>query len=92
MNYYYEIDDRVKGPFNETWRWWCLHNCSPASGGRMPWHLHDEFVAHSTRVWLENANGVYQIKPDWHGVRNWVSPKDFAIIKLKAKTIQYEQG
>jgi hypothetical protein len=24
MNYYYEIDDRVKGPFNETWRWWCL--------------------------------------------------------------------
>jgi hypothetical protein len=92
MNYYYELDERTEKAFNEKWRYWCLFNCSPVDNGHMPFHVHDEFVAHSSRVWIENANGVYQIKPDWYGMRGQVCPKEFTIIKLKAKTIRYEPG
>jgi hypothetical protein len=44
-------------------------------------------VASSTRVWLENANGVYLVKPEWEARRYNVCPKEFTLIKLKAKNI-----
>lgn len=92
MNYYYEIDERYNGHvFGETWRYWCMYNCSPADGGKMCFKTHDDFVAHSSRVWLENANGVYQIKPDWYGHRNRIDSHEFMIIKIKSKTIKWWQ-
>jgi hypothetical protein len=91
MNYYYELDERTEKAFNENWKYWCLFNCSPADNGHMPFHIHDEFLAHSKRAWLENANGVYQVHPAWHGHRP-VDPQEFTLIKLKSKTIRYEQG
>ena len=93
MNYYYELNPNVKKVFGESWPYWCLANCSIADGGgRMPYHIHDAFVANSHRVWLENANGVHLVKPDWYGQRHRVDPREFTIIKLKARTIEYEPG
>lgn len=87
MNYYYELDPRSGKAFEQEWRYWCMPNCSPAEGGHMNFKVHDEFVANSTRVWLENANGVYMIKPAWEAHRFKVDPKEFTLIKLKAKNL-----
>ena len=71
MNYYYELHPTRKKVFGQEWSYWCLANCSIADGGgRMPYGVHDEFLANSQRVWLENANGVYLIKPDYYGQRH----------------------
>ena len=86
MNYYYELDERTEKAFNQAWKYWCMPNCSPAEGGHMNFAVHDDFVAHSTRVWLENANGVYIIKPKW-GIRDNVDLKEFTLVKLKSKNI-----
>ena len=90
MNYYYELNPTVKKVFGESWPYWCLANCSIADGGTMPHLIHDAFVSASHRVWLENANGVYLVKPDWYGHRYRVDPIEFTMIKLKSKTIEYE--
>ena len=87
MNYYYELDPRTKKAFEQGWQYWCQPNCSPAEGGHMDFKLHDDYVANSTRVWLENANGVYLIKPAWAIYRGQVDPKEFTLVKLKAKNL-----
>ena len=93
MNYYYELHPARKKAFGQEWSYWCLANCSIADGGgRMPYGVHDEFLANSQRVWLENANGVYLIKPDYYGPRSQVDPREFTMIKLKSRTIEYEPG
>jgi hypothetical protein len=66
-----------------------MPNCSPAEGGRMCFKTHDDFVSNSRRVWLENANGVYLIKPVWGIYRGQVDPREFTMIKLRAKTIKW---
>ncbi len=93
MNYYYELNPVRKKAIGQEWSYWCLANCSIADGGgRMPYGVHDEFMANSQRVWLENANGVYLIKPDYYGQRHQVDPREFTMIKLKSRTIEYEPG
>lgn len=87
MNYYYELHPESKILFEQQWKYWCMPNCSPAEGGYMNFKLHDEYVSSSTRVWLENANGVYLIKPEWEGRRYQVCPKEFTMIKLKSKNL-----
>jgi hypothetical protein len=87
MNYYYELDPRSTKAHEQKWQYWCMPNCSPAEGGHMNFKMHDEYVSHSTRVWLENANGVYMIKPEWEARRFRVCPKEFTMIKLKAKNL-----
>ena len=87
MNYYYELHPDSGKAFDQQWKYWVMPNCSPAEGGHMNFAVHDEFVAHSTRVWLENANGVYMIKPAWEAKRFRVCPKEFTMIKLKAKNL-----
>lgn len=92
MNYYYEIDSKYDGTiFGDRWRYWCMYNCSPADNGKMCFTTHEEFMSRSSRVWLENANGVYQVHPKWHGFRGAVDPHEFTIVKLKAKTIKWWQ-
>lgn len=90
MNYYYELrHDRAAG-FRPDWPYWCMVNCSIADGGHMPHRLHEEFVNHSARVWLENVNGVYLIKPDWYGVRHRVDAREFTWVKLKSYRIEHD--
>lgn len=88
MNYYYEIDPKYEGlVFGEKWKYWCMPNCSPAEGGHMNFKVHDEMVAHSHRVWLENANSVYLVKPAWAIYRGQVDLREFTMVKLKAKNL-----
>ena len=89
MNYYYELDERTKKANLEQWHLWCMPNCSPAEGGRMCFKTHDDFVANSRRVWLENANGVYLVKPHWGIYRGQVDRREFTMIKLRARTIKW---
>jgi len=89
MNYYYELDERTSKARLEQWHLWCMPNCSPADGGRMCFKTHDDFVGASRRVWLENRNGVYLIKPAWGIYRGQVDSREFAMIKLRAKTIKW---
>ena len=90
MNYYYEIDPGYDGTiFGDKWRYWCMYNCSPADNGKMCFKTHDDFVARSTRVWLENANGVYMIKPTWDAKRYRVDKHEFTMVKLRARTIKW---
>ena len=90
LNYYYELDQRTRKAFEENWLLWCMPNCSPAEGGRMCFKTHDDFVANSTRVWVENANGVYLVKPVW-GIHRPINPTEFTMIKLRAKVIKWWQ-
>ena len=55
----------------------------------MCFETHDEFVANSRRVWLENANGVYLVKPHWGIYRGQVDRREFTMIKLRARTIKW---
>ena len=87
MNYYYELDPRSHKAFEQAWLYWCMPNCSPAEGGQINFKVHDEYVANSTRVWLENVNGVYLVKPEWEARRFRVCPKEFTLIKLRAKNL-----
>ena len=89
MNYYYELDERTQKATLERWHLWCMPNCSPAEGGRMCFKTHDDFMAHSRRVWLENANGVYLVKPHWGIYRGQVDRREFTMIKLRARTIKW---
>ena len=89
MNYYYELDERTPKARLEQWYLWCMPNCSPAEGGRMCFTTHDDFVANSRRVWLENANGVYLVKPTWGIYRGQVDDREFTMIKLRARTIKW---
>ena len=93
MNYYYEIDPGYDGTiFGDKWRYWCMYNCSPADNGKMCFKTHDDFVARSSRVWLENANAVYLVHPKWNLGRGQVNDKEFTMIKLRAKTIKWWTG
>jgi hypothetical protein len=89
MNYYYELDERTEKARLEQWHLWCMPNCSPAEGGRMCFKTHDDFLANSRRVWLENANGVYLVHPKWNLGRGQVNDKEFTMIKLRARTIKW---
>jgi hypothetical protein len=88
LNYYYELDQRTRKATEERWLLWCMPNCSPAEGGRMCFKTHDDFVSQSTRVWLENANSVYLVKPVW-GIHRPIDPHEFTMIKLRARTIKW---
>lgn len=87
MNYYYELDTRTNKFFEDKWQYWVMPNCSPAEGGWMDFKIHDDYVANSTRVWLENANGVYLVKPTWAIYRGYVEPSEFMMVKLKARNL-----
>lgn len=88
MNYYYEIDPKYEGTvFGEDWKYWCMPNCSPAEGGRMNFKVHDDMMANSHRVWLENANGFYIVKPSWAIYRERPDEREFTMVKLKAKNL-----
>ena len=60
INYYYELKEDVK-IFGLEQRYIAQYDVKPDlfSGWR---HFHDEAVKNSTRVWLENANGITLIK------------------------------
>jgi hypothetical protein len=88
MNFYYEIPEGTSVLGRPGGGYYYQADCSPAQGGRMNHLVHTQAMDHSSRVWLENANGVTLVKGDrlkhWN---NQVDEREFVLIKLKARNL-----
>jgi hypothetical protein len=62
INYYYELAEDVKMFGRVTCRYLAQFDVHPGKSGLFNPVWHDEAMKHSTRVWLENANGISLIK------------------------------
>jgi hypothetical protein len=86
INYYYEIKDDVT-VFGRVVKYLCLTDVKPPI---QPWmQLHEEAHKNSSRVWLENANGVCLVKGP-HTDLSWgkVDEREFVWLKLICKDIE----
>lgn len=61
INYYYEIKDGIK-VFGHEYKYLAHFDIKPNENFNHWRYFHDEAVKNSSRVWLENANGVTLIK------------------------------
>jgi hypothetical protein len=92
INYYYEINDDVT-VFGYREKYLAHFDVNPGQLSSSPlggWrHFHDEAVKHSSRVWLENANGVTLIKAPT-GDTSWgrVKEQELVWLKLVCKDIE----
>ena len=90
MNYYYELKEGAKVFEQDMGRYLVMPDCSPATGGYMNYSIHDLALEASSRVWMENVNGVTLVKNEvpktsFTEVHN---VKEFMWIKLRAKTLK----
>ena len=86
INYYYEIQDGVQ-VFGQDCRYLTITDLQPHTIG---WrHLHEEAQKHSSRVWLENANGVTLVKAPGNDT-SWgkVNEKELVWLKLVCRDIE----
>lgn len=86
INYYYEISEGTTVLGYDV-RYLSITDLKPNTVG---WrHLHDEAVKNSSRVWLENANGVCLVKGP-HTDLSWgkVNEKELVWLKLICKDIE----
>jgi hypothetical protein len=87
INYYYEIKDGVK-VFGHTQKYLAHFDVKP--GQTTGWRVfHDEAVMNSTRVWLENANGVTLVKAPVNDT-SWgqVNKHELVWLKLVCKDVE----
>jgi hypothetical protein len=61
MNYYYELKDGVT-TFGQDVKYLARFDFHPNRAVSYEFKMHDDAVANSSRVWLENSNGVSLIK------------------------------
>ena len=86
INYYYEIQDGVT-VFGQDCRYLTITDLQPHTIG---WrHLHEEAHKNSSRVWLENANGVTLIKAPGNDT-SWgkVNEQELVWLKLICRDIE----
>jgi hypothetical protein len=84
INYYYEINEGVR-VFGQDCRYLSITDVKPDTVG---WRfLHDEATKHSSRIWLENANGVTLVKAP---INRWdkVDDQELTWLKLICKDIE----
>jgi hypothetical protein len=87
INYYYELNDGITVFGRNDVKYLSITDVKPDTVG---WrHLHEEAERCSSRVWLENANGISLVKarhpyPSWESVR----PEMITWLKLICKDIQ----
>jgi hypothetical protein len=92
INYYYEIQDDVT-VFGYREKYLAHFDVKPGQISASPrggWrHFHDEAVKNSSRVWLENANGVTLVKAPANDT-SWgqVGEQEIVWLKLICKDIQ----
>lgn len=90
INYYYEIKDDVT-VFGYTQKYLAHFDVMPGINmSSSAWRkFHDEAVKNSTRVWLENANGVTLIKaPSDDNSWGKVNEQELVWLKLICKDIE----
>ena len=86
INYYYEIKENVR-VFDQDIKYLSITDLKPDTIG---WrHIHEEALLHSSRVWLENANGISLVKAP-HPYASWetVKPEMVTWLKLVCKDIE----
>lgn len=88
MNYYYEIPEDTSVFGRTGGGYYYQADCSPAQGGRLDHLMHSQAINHSSRVWLENANGVTLVKA-LPGDTSWgeIDEREFIMIKLRARNL-----
>jgi hypothetical protein len=87
INYYYEIRDGVK-VFGQVHKYLAHFDIKP--GETTGWRVfHDEAVRSSSRVWLENANGVTLVKAP-AGDTSWgqVDEQELVWLKLVCRDVE----
>ena len=87
INYYYEIKDDVK-VFGHAHKYLAHFDIKPGQAGGWR-NFHDEAVMNSTRVWLENANGVTLVKAPANDT-SWgrVDKQELVWLKLICKDVE----
>jgi hypothetical protein len=89
INYYYELAEDVKMFGRVTCRYLAQFDVHPGKSGLFNPVWHDEAMKHSTRVWLENANGVSLVKgPMGELVQERVNEQELVWLKLICKDIE----
>lgn len=87
MNYYYEIPEGTS-VLGQPSGYYYQANCSPAQGGSLNHIVHSQALNQSTRVWLENANGVTLVKaPPNDDSWGQIDEREFVMIKLRARNL-----
>jgi len=90
INYYYEIKDNIT-VFGKPYKYLAHYDIKPVqTAGRTGWrHWHDEAIKNSSRVWLENANGVTLIKAPANDT-SWgcVNQQELVWLKLICRDIE----
>lgn len=85
INYYYEIREGAR-LFGQDIRYLSITDLKPGTVG---WrHLHEESLNYSSRVWLENANGINLVIEDGQEVHKPVDPYLITWLKLICKDIE----
>lgn len=89
INYYYELARDVKMFGRITCRYLAQFDVHPGKSGMFNTVWHDEAIKHSTRVWLENANGVTLVKAPGNDT-SWgkVSEQELVWLKLICKDVE----
>ena len=86
INYYYEIPEGTTVLGHDI-RYLSITDVKPNTVG---WRfLHDDAVKHSSRVWLENANGITLVKAPINDM-SWgrVNKQELVWLKLICKDIE----
>jgi hypothetical protein len=87
INYYYEIADEVK-VFGHNHKYLAHFDIKPTQFDHWR-YFHDEAIKNSTRVWLENANGISLIKgPMGELVQERVDEYELVWLKLICKDVE----
>jgi hypothetical protein len=88
MNYYYEVPEGSNILGRLGGGYYYQANCSPAQGGWLNHIVHSQALNQSTRVWLENANGVTLVKAPSNDT-SWgrVDEQEFVMVKLRARNL-----
>jgi len=87
INYYYEIADEVK-VFGHNHKYLAHFDIKPNQFDHWR-YFHDEAIKNSTRVWLENANGISLIKgPMGELVQERVDEYELVWLKLICKDVE----
>ena len=90
IDYYYEFPEG-SDVLGDTVRYAFMRGYHPDDDSEARQMLHGQCYVASARVWLENANGVYLVKPRWGIYRGQVDRREFTMIKLRARTIKWWQ-
>ena len=86
IDFYYEFPEGTK-LFNEPVRFAYIRGFHPEEAESSHKFMHNQAYINASRVWLENANAVYLIKPAWAIYRGHVDLQEFTMVKLKSKNL-----